>query len=105
MGVDVGRKGLVPLEPRVGNPTVLQSEALQGPGPAGQLPVHLHGRLVQDLCEEAGSSGDCGHRQDRHRSHDGPPSKQPLGGEQEDAPPPLVVATTVLDCWLPPTAE
>lgn len=104
MGVDVGWKRVPPLELRVGNPAVLHSEALQGPRPAGQLPVHLHGRLVQDLCEEAGSCGDYG---DRDRGCHRMDSLKNRGGQREDgnAPPPLVVAMTVLDCWLPPWAE
>lgn len=54
VGVDVTRKRLLPLDVWVGNPPVLQSETLHLPRFTGQLPVHLHGRLVQDLSEETG---------------------------------------------------
>lgn len=57
MSVDVCWEGLLPLDLWVGNPTVLQSEALQLPWLTGQLPVHLHGCLVQDLSEETGRTG------------------------------------------------
>lgn len=60
MGVDVSWEGLLPMDVWVGNPAVLQSEALQPPWFTGQLPVHLHGRLVQDLSEETGRTGNCG---------------------------------------------
>lgn len=60
MGVDVSWEGLLPLSIWVGNPVVLQSEALQLPRLAGELPVYLHGRLVQDLSEETGRAGNCG---------------------------------------------
>lgn len=59
MCVDVGGEGLLPLEFWVGNPAVLQSEALQLARLTGQLPVHLHGCLVQDLGEETGRTGNC----------------------------------------------
>lgn len=57
VSVDVCWEGLLPLDLWVGNPTVLQSEALQLPWLTGQLPVHLHGCLVQDLSEETGRTG------------------------------------------------
>lgn len=60
MSVDVSWESLLPLDVRVRNPPVLQPEALQLPGFTGQLPVHLHGRLVQHLCEETGRTGNCG---------------------------------------------
>ncbi len=64
--VDVCWEGLLPLDIGVGNPMVLQSESLQLPWLTGQLPVHLHGRLVQDLSEETGRTGNCGTDRDRY---------------------------------------
>lgn len=68
VGVDVCWECFLSPELCVGNPTVLQSEALQLPRFTGQLPVHLHGCLVQDLCEEAGRTGNCGTDRDRRIS-------------------------------------
>lgn len=65
VGVDVCWEGFLSLELCVGNPVVLQSEALQLPRLTGQLPVHLHGCLIQDLCEETGRTGNCGTNRDR----------------------------------------
>lgn len=70
MGIDVSWEGLLPLYVWVGNPAVLQSEALQLSRLIGKLPVHLHGRLVQDLSEETGRTGNCGTDRDRLWSHD-----------------------------------
>lgn len=61
MGVDVSWEGLLPLDFWVGNPTVLQPEALQLPWRTGQLPVHLHSCLVQELREEFGRTGNWEH--------------------------------------------
>lgn len=65
VGVDVCWECFLSLELCVGHLVVLQSEALQLPRLTGQLPVHLHGCLVQDLCEETGRTGDCGTDRDR----------------------------------------
>lgn len=46
VGVDVRWKLLQSLELRVGDHVILQPEALQAARLTGQLPVHLHGRLV-----------------------------------------------------------
>lgn len=59
VGVDVRWELLQSLELRVGDHVILQPEALQAARLAGQLPVHLHGRLVQHLGEEAGRTGNC----------------------------------------------
>lgn len=58
--VYVGGESLLPLHLWVGNPSELQSEPLQSPSLTGQLPVNLHGCLVQHLSEEAGGAGNCG---------------------------------------------
>lgn len=60
VGVDVSRERLLPLDAGVGNRAVIQSKALQFSRFTGQLPVHLHGRLVQDFSEETGRIGNCG---------------------------------------------
>lgn len=59
VGVNVRWELLQSLELRVGDHVILQPEALQASRLTGQLPVHLHGRLVQDLGEEAGRTGNC----------------------------------------------
>lgn len=64
VGVDVRWELLQSLELRVGDHVILQPEAFQAAWLTGQLPVHLHGRLVQDLGEEAWRTGNCRtHRQ------------------------------------------
>lgn len=99
MGVDVSWEGLLPLEVWVGNPTVLQSEALQCPWLAGQLPVHLHGSLVQDLREETGRTGNCGQTgQTVVTWYTDVQLKQTVTVFKVDLPPPCVVAVMVLDC-------
>lgn len=70
MCVDVCWEGLLSLDVWVGNPAVLQSEALQLPCLTGQLPVHLHGRLVQNCSEETGRAGNCGTDRETLRSHE-----------------------------------
>ena len=66
MGVDVGGEGLWILEDGEGDPAVGQPEALHLPGLGGQLPEHLHGCLVQHLCEETLGGWHCwGQRETR----------------------------------------
>lgn len=69
MGVDVCREGLLSLDLWVGNPTVFQSKTLQLSWLTGQLPVHLHGCLVQDLSEETGRTGNYGTDGDKFKIH------------------------------------
>lgn len=59
MGVDVTGKCFLPLEVGLGDLAVGQLEALYLARLTGQLPEHLHGRLVQHLGEETGRTGYC----------------------------------------------
>lgn len=99
VGVDVSWECLLSMDVWVGDPAVLQSEALQLPRLTGQLPVHLHGRLVQDLSEETGRTGNCGTDRDRLWLHSGQTFKvDSMKVFKVDVPPPCVVAVMVLDC-------
>lgn len=69
VGVDVCWECLLAVNIRVGNTAVFQPEAFQLSWPTGQLPVHLHGCLVQDFGEETGSIGNCG-KGNRNRRKD-----------------------------------
>ena len=67
MCVDVAGEELLCLELLLGDHAVGELEALHLPRLAGQLPEHLHGRLIQHLGEDTRRRGNCGASRKRER--------------------------------------